>query len=510
MGLWNFYFLAKFYWFIRGYIHFDYILNMLFFAFLLLPLAGKLKHHQGIKIFKTIIGIALALLLLWHDSWLPTIQKSFFFLLDEGIPVKEYLYRFLTGFVNPLELFLVLLLFFLCYMANRAEIRITPFVFLLLLYVPIANFSHSKNGPDKILKSFFQSESNRVIHFKKQKDDQMAFDIIFLHVCSLSWDDLKAVRLDEDPFFNQFDYVFTHFNSVTSYSGPAMIRVLREACGQTLHEELYRDAPEGCYLFDRLKDLGYSTYGVLNHDGTYAGFATDLETLGHLSAPILPVDQPVQGYSFDGSPVYDDYAVLEKWWNLRQATNVKKAAAYYNTISLHDGTHLASEKDWWKKDRNAQYHASVIKLFSDLKKFIDLLNSSGKKGVVIFVPEHGMALRGNRVQVQGLREIPFPQITTVPVAVKLIGFNRPKSAIKPKIISKQVSYLSLSYFLASLLNLSQEEVNEDSIQDIFHDLPETNYVSENEGNLILKTDEEYFLLGKEKRWVQLSTDLANE
>ncbi|MHB8482603.1 MAG: cellulose biosynthesis protein BcsG [Nitrospiria bacterium] len=509
MGLWSFYFITKFYWFERGYIHFDFILNFLFLGFLSLPLPKTLKNNRSFSIVKRFGSVVLAALLLWHDSWLPSIQRSILFILNEGIPLKEYLYRFLTGFVNIFEALILVLFFVLCYLANRKQIRLTPLVFVMLFIVPLTQFNPPKGKTDKILSSFFQTESGKIIRFEKPTNDPIGIDIVILHVCSLSWDDLKEIGLENDPFFKQFDLLFTQFNSVTSYSNPSAIRLLRGACGQLKHKALYQDVARECYLFDDFKSLGYETYTILNHDGVYGHFAQQAQKLGHVPPPILPSGLPIQAYNFDGTPIYDDYAVLEKWWNLRQASNIKKAALYYNTITLHDGAHLTGEKDWWKKDRKVQYKYSVETLLADFTKFIQLFRSSGRKGIILFVPEHGMALRGNRVQAAGLRDIPFPRITTVPVAVKLIGFERFPAGVHQEIISKPTSYLSLSYLLASLLVLDPGEITERSVQSVLNDIPETDYVSENEEALIVKNQGEFFLYGKEKQWMKLSSDLIN-
>ena len=46
------------------------------------------------------------------------------------------------------------------------------------------------------------------------------------------------------------------------------------------------------------------------------------------------------------------------------------------------------------------------------------LDKAGRKAVVVVVPEHGAALRGDRMQIAGLREFATPSVTTVPVIVK--------------------------------------------------------------------------------------------
>ena len=66
------------------------------------------------------------------------------------------------------------------------------------------------------------------------------FDIVIMNVCSLSNDDLEASDLNNHRIFSRFNIRFDHFNSATSYSGPATLRLLNAACGQVSHDELYQ------------------------------------------------------------------------------------------------------------------------------------------------------------------------------------------------------------------------------------------------------------------------------
>ena len=56
-------------------------------------------------------------------------------------------------------------------------------------------------------------------------------------------------------------------------------------------------------------------------------------------------------------------------------------------------------------------------LLDDLDGFIAALDKAGRKAMVVVVPEHGAALRGDRMQIAGLREFATPSIATVPVIV---------------------------------------------------------------------------------------------
>ena len=140
---------------------------------------------------------------------------------------------------------------------------------------------------------------------------------MLLHVCSLAWDDLDTVGLQDDPFLKRFDFLFTHFDSAASYSGPAAIRLLRANCGQSPHRELYAPAAPACYLVAGLESAGFEPHWAMNHDGHFGNFYADVRLRGGLEVAPTQIPAPVAQHAFDGTPVYDDYAVLSGWWSRR-------------------------------------------------------------------------------------------------------------------------------------------------------------------------------------------------
>jgi len=507
MGAWSFYFLAKLYLYFRGYLRLDFMLNLLFILFLIISVPAQLKSYRSLTVVKHFFGGILGVLLLWHDSWLPPLWVAVSFVEGGGMPSKEYVYRFLLEFVNLWEvagLVAVLAVGILV----RNHIRLTPVVLVLLLIASLREFGQHPGGMEGEVRAFYRSESSRVVHFEKSKTNTPDFDIIILHVCSLAWDDLRGVGMEADPFFKTFDVLFTDFNSVTTYSNPSAIRLLRANCGQSGHDALYRETPRDCYLVESLRDQGFETFFTLNHDGVYGHFADQVKALGHLDTPLLPTDLSIQAYDFDGSAIYDDYDVLAKWWALRQKSPSPAAAVYYNTISLHDGAHWVEEKEWWRRDRTAHYREATQKLLGDVARFFDLVASSGRKAVIIFVPEHGLALRGNALQIAGLRDIPFKQITQVPVGIKLIGRNPSREDRPQGVVSKPTSYLALSYLLASFVERSPFESDGLESDDRIAHLPATDFLAENQGIRIFKKGADYFLYDKEKKWIALPSSVV--
>jgi hypothetical protein len=179
-------------------------------------------------------------------------------------------------------------------------------------------------------------------------------------------------------------------------------------------------------------------------------------------------------------------------------------ALYYNTVTLHEGTHRGDDSGWWKKDRKYLYKEFLVKMLVDMTKFLKMLTDSGRNVVVMFVPEHGMALRGSVMQAPGLRDVPLPKITNTPVGVKLIGpaFNGVR--IDQKIISKPTSYLALAFMMSKFADKSPF-MHETYFSPVFLDaIPQTDFVAENEGSMVAKVGSKYFYIGKDKKWMGLT------
>jgi len=300
---------------------------------------------------------------------------------------------------------------------------------------------------DKVLQNFLAQEATRSVSFPAPKAGSIPFDVIFIHVCSLSWDDVRLVGLEHHPLWQRFDILLTRFNTVSAYSGPAAIRMLRATCGQPAHASLYSPASDKCYLMDSLKRSGFETGLAMNHDGHFDKFLETVQTQGRLNVPPFPLSGiTIDQYAFDDSPVYDDLSVLTHWVESRQKSNSPRVALFYNTASLHDGNHLMGEHS--KLNSRQNFKIRLSKLLDDLEAFFLSMEKSGRRAVVAMIPEHGAALRGDKMQIAGLREIPSPSITLVPVGIKVIGpdLQRAGRALQ---IDKPTSYLAVSHIIGA-------------------------------------------------------------
>ena len=156
---------------------------------------------------------------------------------------------------------------------------------------------------------------------------------------------------------------------MSSYTNPSAIRLLRANCGQHRHESLYQDAPKECYLLENLRSLDYQTYTAIDNDAPVFRFIDDIMNHGKASAPMSLKGIPIQQYDFDKTPIYNDLLILERWWNMRQESDVARAVLYFDITTLHGGAHWAQERDWWKRDRPTLYKEFLLNLFSNLSKF---------------------------------------------------------------------------------------------------------------------------------------------
>jgi cellulose synthase operon protein YhjU len=304
-----------------------------------------------------------------------------------------------------------------------------------------------------------------------------------------------------NPLFSRFDYVFQNFSSAASYSGPAAIRVLRASCGQEPHKGLYDPAPPECHLFSELAQAGYTPQALLNHNGRFDDFrGTVVREIGVPGVTIPPNDGlPTFMREFDGSSLVDDYDVLARWYKQRITQNGGPVALYYNTVSMHDGNRLPDSK----LTSLQSYPVRLQRLLGDVDKLIDLVAQSGRKAAIVFIPEHGAALRGEDNQIAGMREIPTPNIVHVPVGVKLIGLPAgSENAGGVVTIEAPTSYLALAQLLSNLVANSPFRAGAPPLSQYVANLPQTRLVGENEGTVAMTTPSGYVIHTPDGVWVE--------
>lgn len=522
LGGWNFYFLLKFalLWF--GYLNFHALTNLVFLAWLLMPMPSlrlhRLRHALSIP-----IGIAL----FWHDTWLPGLQT----LLSQGGQLAgfsaDYLLDLTTRFINWQMVggaFVLLVL----YLFIAQWIRVTVVVSLFLLWVNVVNLAgpafsllptretappaaanvtpaakkETVSGMEETLpptsanltahlNAFYNSEKQRITPFPDALPaDAAPFDILVINICSLAWSDIEFARLREHPLWQHFDVVLNNYNSATGYSGPAGIRLLRASCGQSSHSDLYKPADERCYLFDNLAKLGFKQQLMLDHPGVFGGYLQELREDGNLQAPLMSqAGIKPELTSFDGEPVFNDAQLMQRWLDDRQKSSDTRSATFYNLIPLHDGTRdLGSSK-------TAAWQPRAKLLFDQLDEFLTNLEKSGRRVMVLVVPEHGAALEGDRMQMSGLRDIPSPSITHVPVGIKFVGMKAPHAG-KPLDVSTPTSLLAVSELISRVVDGQVFNAANVNMATLTADLPQTPVISENDNAVVM--------MYQGKPWIRLN------
>jgi cellulose synthase operon protein YhjU len=510
LGAWNFYFVAKLALYALGIADFHLWENLAFAAALFAMAAPRAKP------MRPFLGAPVAIALLYYDSRLPGVAR----VLSQASLVStfsaSYLAELAGRFVSGKVIAVVVLAVAALAVARRFVRLDVPVVAAMvamsLWFSPPAPLpeeavarseakagTSAPKGPDATLADFFRKEAERKVAFTPPGAASANFDVVFLHVCSLSWDDLEAAGLTKHPLFASFDIVLTRFNSVSTYSGPAAIRFLRAPCGQPQHPALYKPARAQCLLMPDLQEAGLEPQLALNHDGHFDDFLTHVRAQGVQAAPVPLKGLPAPQRAFDGSRVYDDGAVLGRWLEARASSPAPRAALYYNTLSLHDGNRLETNPS---AKSSETYKARLTKLLDDLQKFMEEIGASGRRAVVVLVPEHGAALRGDNAQIAGLREIPTPAITLVPVGIRVVGPDAQRNGEAAR-IDEPTSFLAISQIVAGMLAKSPFGADGFRAADYATGLPTTPFVAEGETMTVIRGGAGYVLRDERGAWKEL-------
>ncbi len=507
LGWWNVYFLGKLFLFWKGLIDFQPLENLAFVAVLMVPLQSRLWQRV-----RQIVAVPVGIGLLYYDSWLPPVRRIFSQASQLAQFDVTYIVDLIGRFIN-FKVIALLILIVVIYWFLSQFLRVGVVVVGLIVAVLVTHHSQTNVNPlagavtaatdqktestekpkslDDVLKDFFASEAKRRVVFPKPDADAVPFDVIFIQICSLSWDDLEAVGLTAHPLWKQFDITLTHFNSADSYSEPAAISLLRAPCGQGPAKALFSPAPDGCYLMEDFRQVGFESDIAFNH--YFEHFIKIVHDQRITQSP-LPLDNlHVAQQAYDDSPVFDDFAVLSRWLDNRKKRDAARVALFYNTISLHDGNKLLGVPDTGRDSHDPyKYKIRLGRLLDNLDRFLTTLQASGRKTVVVVMAEHGAAFRGDKMQISGLREIPSPAITLVPLAIKVVGGDTRRVG-EPAVIAESTSYLALSRIIANMLTVSPFNGGSFSANDYVHDIPTTSFVSQNEDMTVLRYNNQYYL-----------------
>ncbi|MFR9719478.1 cellulose biosynthesis protein BcsG [Aeromonas diversa] len=523
LGGWNLYFLGKLALLWTGYLNFHPLPNLVFVAFLLLPLPRptwrRIRHW---------VALPLGFALLYHDTWLPGIDS----IMSQGGQVLSfslaYWLELMNRFINW-EMVGVGFVMLVAYLFLAQWLRFTPWIVLALAWLWMAPQLDTLLPASKVvaksaetgapaeqqeieqqidesapptnenltayLNDFYAEEQGRRVSFPaKLPSDAAPFDVLIINICSLAWSDVEASELTTHPVWRHFDIFFNNFNSATSYSGPASIRLLRASCGQPSHEDLYVAAPRQCLLMENLAALGFEQQVAMDHSGAFGNYLKGLgEYVGLQVTPMSTERLPHDLASFDGEPVYRDDALFRRWLDRRSESQARRNVTFFNLIGLHDGNRYVANR------QPAPYKSRLRTQLDQLDRFLSELATSGRRVAVLVVPEHGAALAGDRMQMSGLRDIPSPAITQVPAGVALIGTREPHQ--KTRYVDAPSSYLAISELVSRLVGgnwFDKEQIDWTALLD---GLPETPSVAENQGSIVIQYQGQYYIRLGKGEWV---------
>lgn len=498
LGVWNVYFIIAFALAAFGYIELNLLGNALLMAWLLLPVGPK-----WLRILRGTLGVAAAAVLLYSESWLPGVDSI---LANKGgIAGFSLLYmaEFALDFIN-VKMVGWGLLVFLGYFLVRRYVRVTFFTIVYFLgavtmpwvqsilpeRAPVVTAdaggqTNEAAAPAKTGKAdakavgewydaFLAYEHDRRARFPNGLSEKdTPFDILLLSICSVSNDDLAVSQLDQHPLFKEFNIRFDSFNAATAYSGPALLRLLNGACGQPSHSELYGERRPECEIMTRLGTLGYSQRLLMDHSGEYDNFLQSMRDKAGVTATLDNAKYPTRYMGFDDEEIADSLAVLRHWQRTQVKSKAGRTATLINFIALHDGNRLPG------RGRAEPFKPRAQEMFDNIRTFLRELERSGRKTMVVIVPEHGAAVRGDKIQVPRLRDIPTMRLSRVPVMVKFVGLKGMPN--EPIHVTGNTSYLALTSLIGKTLETDyfSKDGGTVPLEQLVHDLPQTNPVSEN-------------------------------
>ena len=513
LGVWNVYFIIAFALAAFGYIELNLLGNALLMAWLLLPVGPK-----WLRILRGTLGVAAAAVLLYSESWLPGVDSI---LANKGgIAGFSLLYmaEFALDFIN-VKMVGWGLLVFLGYFLVRRYVRVTFFTIVYFLgavtmpwvqsilpeRAPVVTAdaggqTNEAAAPAKTGKAdakavgewydaFLAYEHDRRARFPNGLSEKdTPFDILLLSICSVSNDDLAVSQLDQHPLFKEFNIRFDSFNAATAYSGPALLRLLNGACGQPSHSELYGERRPECEIMTRLGTLGYSQRLLMDHSGEYDNFLQSMRDKAGVTATLDNAKYPTRYMGFDDEEIADSLAVLRHWQRTQVKSKAGRTATLINFIALHDGNRLPGGVGMNARPlaillavrgRAEPFKPRAQEMFDNIRTFLRELERSGRKTMVVIVPEHGAAVRGDKIQVPRLRDIPTMRISRVPVMVKFVGLKGMPN--EPIHVTGNTSYLALTSLIGKTLETDyfSKDGGTVPLEQLVHDLPQTNPVSEN-------------------------------
>jgi cellulose synthase operon protein YhjU len=509
------YFFVRFFLYFSSYTSFSIIPN----AALLLCGAVRFNNLFLRSLHYTLITV-MAVFLFYYDSYLPGFEQILTSIHENhDIEIIDSLLQMIFTSLILIICFIVIIVVFLSDVVHVYTVlavifaiigiqSISPFMINQLQAETTASTAENTGTSsdlvpqigdktaaniEKYSQDIFAKEASRLISMPYELPANFeSFDILMVNICSMATDDIAASNQLNNELFSKFDIYFDSFNSATSYSTPATLRLLLSNCGHRTEHELYSEVKKECQLLTAMERIGYQIYVFFDHNGIYGSYKQTLHDLAGLPDNIYPLNKLNTRYtSFDGTTISADDDVFRAFVNIADKSS-GQIFGFMNLISLHDGNHILGEK------HSAPYYPRLKTMLSDLSALVEMLSKRKRNTMLMIVPEHGAAIRGDKMQIARLREIPTDTITTVPVMVKFFGVDYP---VTKHHLKGPHSYLAISELIKRAIenNVFSKEHATANIDDIVTDLPMQSFIAESTNALFLnfKGTSMYKLKGEE-------------
>lgn len=515
------YFAFKYILFFMSLSNFSIIDNFIFFLFALIYPCKK-----RVRIIYHGMLILVALSLLYMDSYLPSINSA----INQSGSIIGAIKELTSYFIDYFN-FRIIVIFIGILASSFFLIDVFHFEFVivtLFIYTSISTFNSnlianelatkniqkieikSDDIPEQIgdpttenienyLQAFLAKEKQRIVSMPQTLPNNFQpFDIVLLNICSLASDDVVASNLADHKIFSRFDVKFDNFNSASSYSTPASMRLLRANCGQETESDMYSERRTECELLTTLDRVGFANQVYFDHNGIYGDYFKTLHDQAGLIDKMFPLDKlSVKYTAFDGTPIYSDFDLFKAYINnMETSTNVQKIT-FFNLLSLHDGNRL------YGQNKSQPYVPRLRTLLDDIDVFMTDLEESSRKTLFIMVPEHGAAIRGDKMQIAKLREIPTDTITRIPTMIKFFGFSANQEDTQEiTTVNGNYSYLALAEIIKRSIqrNIFSKDKNTSTIKSIVDKLPQTAFIGESTNAFFMTYQNKDFYKLKSDHW----------
>ena len=117
---------------------------------------------------------------------------------------------------------------------------------------------------------------------------------------------------------------------------------------------------------------------------------------------------------------------------------------------------------------------------------------------------HNLGMCRNKNEIVGMREIPSPNVTNIPVGIMFTG--KGDAPVKTNMIEQPTSYLATSELLSKFVGKPTFGSAALSPEAYLKNIPSTRFVAENEDSVIMKFGASYYFRSNDINWNLFETN----